>query len=213
MAEQRRSRAERREEIDHALVHAARHCVAAEGPDVSIHDVAREAGVSVGTVYNHFESKNDLFAAAAVRSFAEFSGWAEPVLVKIEDPALRLATFGRFMTRMPDTHLEHAHVIWHTQRFVWGPKYRESEEGELERDVRTGVEMGRFDPYLMEAKVTAILGSILHFLGLRLLHPSIPAKKGDDVVEVIMGILGLPSKEAHELSHCRLPRRPAISVN
>ena len=213
MAEQRRSRAERREEIDHALVHAARHCVAAEGPDVSIHDVAREAGVSVGTVYNHFESKNDLFAAAAVRSFAEFSGWAEPVLVKIEDPALRLATFGRFMTRMPDTHLEHAHVIWHTQRFVWGPKYRESEEGELERDVRTGVEMGRFDPYLMEAKVTAILGSILHFLGLRLLHPSIPAKKGDDVIEVIMGILGLPSKEAHELSHCRLPRRPAISVN
>jgi len=213
MAAERRSRAERREEIDHALVHAARHCVAAEGPDVSIHDVAREAGVSVGTVYNHFESKNDLFAAAAVRSFAEFSGWAEPVLVKIEDPALRLATFGRFMTRMPDTHLEHAHVIWHTQRFVWGPKYRESEEGELERDVRTGVEMGRFDPYLMEAKVTAILGSILHFLGLRLLHPSIPAKKGDDVIEVIMGILGLPSKEAHELSHCRLPRRPVISVN
>jgi len=213
MAAERRSRAERREEIDHALVQAARHCVAVEGPDVSIHDVAREAGVSVGTVYNHFESKNDLFAAAAVRSFVEFSGWAEPVLVKIEDPALRLATFGRFMTRMPDTHLEHAHVIWHTQRFVWGPKYRESEEGELERDVRKGVEMGRFDPYLMEAKVTAILGAMLHFLGLRLLHPSIPAKKGDDVIEVIMGILGLPSKEAHELSHCRLPRRPAISVN
>lgn len=213
MAEQRRSRAERREEIDHALVHAARHCVAAEGPDVSIHDVAREAGVSVGTVYNHFESKNDLFAAAAVRSFVEFSGWAEPALAKIDDPALRLATFGRFMTRMPDTHVEHAHVIWHTQRFVWGPKYRESEEGELERDVRRGIEVGRFDPHLMEAKITTILGAMLHFIGLRILHPRIPGKAGDDVIEIVMGVLGLPSKEAHEISHCRLPRRPPVPSN
>jgi AcrR family transcriptional regulator len=213
VAEERRSREERKVEIDSALVHAARHCVAVDGPDVSIHDVAREAGVSVGTVYNHFESKNDLFAAAAVRSFAEFSTWAEPVLVKITDPALRLATFGRFMTRMPDTHTEHAHVIWHTQRFVWGPKYRESEEGELERDVRCGIEMGRFDPYLMEAKVTAILGAMLHFIGLRILHPSIPAKRGDDVIEVIMGILGMKHQEAHALSHGRLPRRPPILVN
>lgn len=210
MATERRSRAQRKVDIDHALVIAARHCVATDGPDVSIHDVARHAGVSVGTVYNHFESKGDLFAATAVRSFVEFSTWAQPVLVKIDDPALRLATFGRFMTRMPDTHSEHAHVIWHTQRYVWGPKYRESEEGELEHDVREGVEHGRFDPYLMEAKVTAILGAVLHFIGLRLLHPRIPATKGDDVVEVVMGILGLPQKEAHELSHGRLPRRPPI---
>lgn len=207
MASERRSRAERKIEIDHALVQAARHCVALEGPEVSIHDVAREAGVSVGTVYNHFESKGDLLAAAGVRSFIDFSQWAEPVLSGIDDPALRLATFGRFMTRMPDSHPEHARVLWHTQRYVWGPKYRESEEGELERDVREGIESGRFTDYNVDAKVVSILGAVLHFIGLRILNPALPAEAGDDVIEVVLGILGLPQDEARELSHRKLPRR------
>lgn len=210
MASERRSRAERKIEIDHALVQAARHCVALEGPEVSIHDVAREAGVSVGTVYNHFESKGDLLAAAGVRSFVDFSQWAEPVLSGIDDPALRLATFGRCMTRMPDSHPEHARVLWHTQRYVWGPKYRESEEGELERDVREGIESGRFTDYNTDAKVVSILGAVLHFIGLRILNPALPAEAGDDLIEVVLGILGLPQDEAHELSHRKLPRRPPV---
>lgn len=207
----RKSRAERKIEIDHALVQAARHCVALEGPEVSVHDVAREAGVSVGTVYNHFESKSDLLAAAGVRSFVDFSNWAEPVLARIDDPATRLATFGRMMTRMPDSHPEHARVLWHTQRYVWGPKYRESEEGELEKDVREGIESGRFDAYNMDAKVISILGTVLHFIGLRILNPKLPAKAGDDVIEVVLGILGLSQGEAHDISHTKLPRRPAVA--
>lgn len=210
MAAERRSRAQRKVEIEESLILAARHCVYSQGPDVSVHDIAREAGVAVGTIYNHYESKADLFAATGVRSFAEFSDWIEPVVAKIEDPAVRLATFGRFMTRMPDSHIEHAHVLWHTQRFVWSPKYRPSEEGELERDVRAGIAAGRFDKTLIEAKMTTILGAILHFIGLRILDPKLPATKGDDVVEVAMTMLGLPGKEAHRICHSRLPRRPKV---
>lgn len=212
MAVQHRLRGDRRVEVGDALIHAVRQCVARSGPDVSVHDVAREAGVSVGTIYNHFESKNDLLAAAGVRSFAEFSQWARPALDKIDDPAVRLATFGRLMTRMSDTHPQHAQVIWHTQRFVWGPKYRSSEEGELERAIREGIQEGSFDDGLVEAKVTVTLGAILHFIGLRILHPSTPATKGDDVVEIVMGTLGLTPDEAHRVSHGRLPRLPMPAV-
>lgn len=210
MVERRRSRADRKVDTDDALMVAARRCIGEHGPDVSIHDVAHEAGVAVGTVYNYYESKSDLFAAAGVRTFAEFSAWAGPALGRIDDPALRLATFGRYMTRMPETHLEYALVIWHTQRFVWGPRYRASEEGELERDVRKGIEQGRFTDHLIHARVIATIGAILHFIGLRILHPTIPAGHGDDVIEVVLGSLGLPADEAHELSHCRLARRPPI---
>lgn len=208
MAEQRRSRAQRKAEIEESLVLAARHCVYRQGQDVSVHDIARQAGVAVGTIYNHYESKGDLFAAAGVRSFAEFNAWLQPVVSKIEDPAVRLATFGRFMTRMPDSHAEHAHVLWHTQRFVWGPQYRPSEQGELERDIRAGIRTGRFDATLLEAKMITILGAILHFIGLRILDPKLPATEGDDVVEVVMVLLGVPEKEAHRMCHSRLPRRP-----
>jgi len=213
MVQERRSRAQRKAEIEDSLILAARQCVYNEGPDVSVHDIAREAGVAVGTIYNHYESKADLFAAAGVRSFAEFSAWIEPVVSKIDDPALRLATFGRFMIRMPDSHIEHSHVLWHTQRFVWGPKYRPSEEGELERDIRAGIAAGRFDATLIEAKSITILGAILHFIGLRILDPKLPITRGDDVVEIAMTILGVPSKEAHTLCHGRLPRRPKVATD
>jgi len=207
----RPSRAERKVATNSALVLAARHCISEQGPDVSIHDIAGEAGVAVGTVYNYFESKGDLFAATGVNSFAEFNTWAQPTLERLEDPAMRLATFARYMTRMPETHIDHARVIWHTQRYVWGPKYRTSEEGELERDVREGIAHGLFDPRLMPAKVITAIGAIVHFIGLRLLHPQMPTSEGDDVVEIIMTILGLPAEKAKEVSHCRLPRRPAIT--
>ena len=213
MVQERRSREQRKAEIEDSLILAARHCVYSDGPDVSVHDIAREAGVAVGTIYNHYESKGDLFAATGVRSFDEFNVWIEPVVSKIEDPALRLATFGRFMIRMPDSHVEHAHVLWHTQRFVWGPKYRPSEEGELERDIHAGIAAGRFDATLIEAKVITILGAILHFIGLRILDPRLPATRGDDVIEIVMTTLGVPSKEAHKLCHGRLPRRPRVTTD
>lgn len=204
------SRADRKADTDSALIDAARRCIGAQGPEVSIHDVAREAGIAVGTIYNYYESKSDLLAATGARTFGEFSAWAQPSLARIDDAALRLATFGRYMTRMPETHPEYAVVIWHTQRFVWGPRYRASEEGELERDVREGIEQGRFTDHLIHARVIATIGAILHFIGLRILHPTMPAGHGDDVIEVVLGSLGLPADEAHELSHGRLARRPAI---
>ncbi len=204
------SRADRKADTDSALIDAARHCIGEHGPEVSIHDVAHEAGIAVGTIYNYYESKGDLFAATGVRTFAEFSAWAQPSLARIDDPAMRLATFGRYMTRMPETHPEYALVIWHTQRYVWGPRYRASEEGELERDVREGIKRGRFDSHLIHAKVVVTIGAILHFLGLRILHPRTPAGEGDDVIELVLTTLGLPGDEAHRLSHCRLARRPPV---
>jgi AcrR family transcriptional regulator len=43
-----------------AIVQAARAIVADEGVEAQIHDVARRAGVGVGTVYRHFATKSEL---------------------------------------------------------------------------------------------------------------------------------------------------------
>jgi AcrR family transcriptional regulator len=42
---------------------AAGEAFAADGPSVSLDDIARRAGVGPGTVHRHFPSKKDLFAA------------------------------------------------------------------------------------------------------------------------------------------------------
>jgi AcrR family transcriptional regulator len=45
------------------IVRAARALIAIQGVDVGMDDIAREAGVAVGTLYRHFPAKVDLIAA------------------------------------------------------------------------------------------------------------------------------------------------------
>jgi AcrR family transcriptional regulator len=57
--QERPLRADARRNRD-AIVSAARAIVAEQGIEAQIHDVARKAGVGVGTVYRHFSTKNEL---------------------------------------------------------------------------------------------------------------------------------------------------------
>jgi len=68
------------------LLEATRRLFAREGVDVSVREVAAEAGVGVATVYRHFPSRDDLvdavledafeeLVAAGQRALEEASGW------------------------------------------------------------------------------------------------------------------------------------------
>jgi AcrR family transcriptional regulator len=48
------------------VLEAADRVFALEGAAVSIDDVAREAGVGVGTIYRHFPTKEDLLQAVVI---------------------------------------------------------------------------------------------------------------------------------------------------
>lgn len=59
------------------LVTAARELVAVEGSDVAVREVARRAGVGMGTLYRHFPAKEDLLDAVLADAFEELVGVAE----------------------------------------------------------------------------------------------------------------------------------------
>lgn len=59
------------------LVAVARELVAVGGADVSVREVARRAGVGMGTLYRHFPGKEDLLDAVLVDAFEELVGIAE----------------------------------------------------------------------------------------------------------------------------------------
>jgi AcrR family transcriptional regulator len=52
-----------------AVLGAARELFAESGSEAQIDDIARAAGVGVGTVYRHFPTKDDLIAALVDRHF------------------------------------------------------------------------------------------------------------------------------------------------
>ncbi len=66
-----------------SILAAAREEFAERGLDVHMEQIARAAGVGVGTVYRHFPAKEDLLQALADERFARF---AERARAGLEDP-------------------------------------------------------------------------------------------------------------------------------
>jgi AcrR family transcriptional regulator len=76
------------------VLDAARACFAKDGVDAQMDDIASCAGVGVGTVYRHFETKEALIQALAADYFAHEAALAEQALA-VDDPWAAFSGFIR----------------------------------------------------------------------------------------------------------------------
>jgi len=74
------------------IVAAARAAFAADGIEVPVEEIARRAGVGMGTLYRHFSAKEDLIDAVLEDAFAAFISAAEQALAE-EDAWAGLRSF------------------------------------------------------------------------------------------------------------------------
>ncbi len=86
-------RADARRNLERVL-DAATEAFAASGPDVSIDEIARRAGVGHGTVFRRFPTKDDLMFAVIERHVAEMRAIAEEALAA-DDPGEAFVDFVR----------------------------------------------------------------------------------------------------------------------
>ncbi len=82
------------------LVAAAAAAFAESGLDAQIEDIARRAGVGVGTLYRHFPTKDALIGALAEEHFARL---ADTVEAALEDVGDAWNTFAATIWRIADT--------------------------------------------------------------------------------------------------------------
>jgi AcrR family transcriptional regulator len=82
------------------IVAAARAAFAAQGIEVSVEEIARRAGVGMGTLYRHFGTKEDLVDAVLEDAFEEFVRAAEQALAE-EDAWVG---FRGFLERISSLH-------------------------------------------------------------------------------------------------------------
>lgn len=85
----RRVRADAQRNLD-GLLQAAMKVFASAGVDAPVREIAKEAGVGVGTLYRHFPQRSDLIAAAFRREI-EACADAAPVLAAENEPGDALA--------------------------------------------------------------------------------------------------------------------------
>ncbi|BBP77912.1 TetR/AcrR family transcriptional regulator [Pseudomonas gingeri NCPPB 3146 = LMG 5327] len=175
---------------------------------VNISDLAQEAGVARGTIYNNVETMDKLFEQVASQLSADMHQRVKKSIDSLEDPAQRLANGIRLFIRR--TH-EEPHWGAFMSRFALSNlALREMFSSQAVPDLIHGLGIGRYH-FRQEQMVTiisfiasSVLGSMFLVLeGLKTWRDA-----GTDTAELILRALGVSIEDARVLATVELPPLP-----
>jgi AcrR family transcriptional regulator len=187
-----------------ALVRAAQSFLAAGKPDVPILDITQAADVGLGSFYNHFDSKEQLFRAAVDDALGLFAAVLDEHAAGLDDPAHVFAQGFRLTGRLHRAQPELSRVLLNS-----GPAVLGSDTGlvsRARRDIEAAARAGRLtigDPDLALAIVAGAqlcLGQLLHDQPDR-----DDAQATDQVAEDLLRMFGVPAAEARQICQRPLP--------
>lgn len=175
---------------------------------VNISDLAQEAGVARGTIYNNVESVEQLFRQVASQLSKEMHQRVSKSFVEVQDPAQRLANGIRFFIRR--THEEPQWGAFLSRFAMSDSTLREMFYSQATIDLMTGLQAGRyqFHQEQMVSVISLISGSTLAAMFLVIEGLKTWREAGSDTAELILRSLGLSSEEARSLATIELPPLP-----
>jgi AcrR family transcriptional regulator len=205
MSEQATSRLDRRRARTRAaLISAAQGFLAEDRTNVSVLEITQAADVGLGSFYNHFESKEELFEAAVDQVLEAHGALMDLVTEGIGDPAEVFARAFRLTGRL------HRHLPGASQVLLHhGTEMILSERGlgpRALRDIKAAKKAGRFTIGDPEVALVAAGGAILA-LG-QLLHAQPKrnaARAADELTADLLRMFGLDAEEAREICSRPLP--------
>ena len=197
------SRLERRKQRTRAaLIKAAQRLIAEGKVNVPVLEITQAADVGMGSFYNHFDSKEQLFEAAVSDVLDAHGAMLDRLTESLDDPAATFATAFRMTGRLFRRRPQESEIL-----LANGPALLSSDRGlapRALRDIKAGADAGRFtvdDPEL----ALAIAGGALLGLG-KLLRDNPDrddARAADSVTESVLRLFGLSAAEAQAV--CQLP--------
>ena len=187
-----------------ALVRAAQACIAAGRTAIPILEITQLADVGMGSFYNHFQSKEELFHAAVEDALDTFGARLDELTVGLDDPADVFAQSFRLTARLHRREPELSKVLLHNGLALVG-----SDSGlapRARRDIDAAVHAGRFDVRDPELSLAIIAGATLCLGQLLHDHPDRDdAEAADHMTEDLLRMFGIPADEAREISRRPLP--------
>ena len=199
------NRLERRKQRTRAaLIKAAQVFIAAGKVNVPVLEITQAADVGMGSFYNHFESKEQLFDAAVAEVLDSHGALLDHLTSSIKDPAETFACSFRLTGRLFRRRPQESQIL-----LANGMALLSSDLGlapRALRDIEAAVTAGRFtveDPDL----ALSVAGGALLGLGnlLRNQPDRDDAAAADSVTENVLRLFGLPADEAQEICRRSLP--------
>nr|WP_169251798.1 TetR family transcriptional regulator [Brevibacterium sp. 'Marine'] len=176
---------------------------------VSIKELTDAADVGFGSFYNHFNSKEELMAAAVEAALDDWASLADAAASDVDDPAEYIATGFRMTGRLQRANPELVRVLLRS-----GTSILSRDRGLRSRAIeglRAGVEAGRFTRLDPDITVMVLGGALL---GLLQLLEDRPDDNGnafsDTAAERVLVMLGINQSEAEKLAHTALPALPDL---
>jgi AcrR family transcriptional regulator len=168
----------------------------------ALHEIAAEAGLSNGSFYNYFRTREELVAAASLRLaeslFAEISASS----ARVSDPAERVAIGSRrFVLKAMHDPTWGAAVLR-----VWAssPALQAHTGAGLLADLRAGRRRGRLRFANEPAAVDLVQGAVLAGMR-RVLEGRAAEQHGAAVAALVLRGLGVAASEADEIAQRPLP--------
>lgn len=202
--------AERRERMRARLLSSAMQLVAEKGPAAtSIDDVISAAEVSRGTFYKYFPSPDALVRELAVEIANELIGMAEPVVRGYADPAERVSSGMRLVSRLAIDHpLAAAFLV----RLGWpdarGPNILLEF---VQRDLTEGIRQGRFTPMPIALALNIVTGAVLGATH-RMLEPGCESDFAEQSAAAALRGLGMDAESAQRIANSPLKPVEVLSA-
>ncbi|BBY31692.1 TetR/AcrR family transcriptional regulator [Mycolicibacterium sediminis] len=199
------SRLQRRKQRTRAALVKAAQAFIAEGKlNAPVLEITQAADVGMGSFYNHFDSKEQLFEAAVTDVLDGHGAILDEFTASIDDPAETFATCFRLTGRLFRRRPQESQIL-----LANGMSLLLSDRGlapRALRDIVAGVAAGRFrveDPEL----ALAVAGGALLGLGnlLRAQPDRDDARDTDAVTRDVLVLFGMTAEQAQEVCERELP--------
>ncbi|KZS69441.1 TetR/AcrR family transcriptional regulator [Mycobacterium pseudokansasii] len=187
-----------------ALVKAAQRLIAEGKFNAPVLEITQAADVGMGSFYNHFDSKEQLFAAAVADVLDTHGALLDRLTASIDDPAETFAVSFRLTGRLFRQRELETDILLAT-----GTDLLSSDHGlapRALRDIKAAADAGRFRVGDPELALATAGGAVLGLGALLRTDPHRDdALAADMVTERLLRLFGLDAQEARTICQRPLP--------
>jgi AcrR family transcriptional regulator len=181
-----------------ALILATQDLLGDKGWNATIEEVAANAQVSVSTIYQHFDTKDDLFRSCFIEAWTAFETWALESSASIEDPLEQLVSPMRLMFRGATIHPTLAKMLVRNQAEITLliPIFTKN----LENAMRALVKAKVLDVDHADVRITNLKAVLMQTFVTQLENPKSNPNDSDFALSLALPMIGISDAKAKAIT-------------